>query len=409
MRIVATADWHLGFRAYQRVTAGGLNVRERDVAQTFTRLIDGMIAVKPDVILVAGDIFHTVRPGNPAITHAFRQLSKLRSALPDTLVVLVAGNHDAPKASESGCILPLFANLGIQIVDSGAERITHGDLSILCVPDMPGMKWPELAPDRTARFNVLLLHGEMSGVKQSGGTRHASHEISESGFHADDWDYCALGHFHQYEEIAPNCYYSGSIDFTSSNPWQEIATPKGFIEHDLETGRHTFHELPHSRPIVNLPAMDAHEVGAEDLTERIRATLTDAAIDGKIVRLVVNGVSKEVARALDQKMIRDFKARALYLGLDLRRPDEAVAIGAPRVVVKRQTLEERMASMVLDATRSMPVDVDRARVVEWANKYLETAVDPYTGETIAQQEADSARLTERLTQSLIAEAHRAAA
>src|SRR5881398_670567 len=133
MRLVHLSDLHLGYRQYQRLTPGGVNQREADVAATFRTVIDRVIALRPDVVVVAGDVFHTVRPTNQAILHAFLQFSRLVHALPETNVVMVAGNHDTPRSSETGGILQLLAQLGISVVDRDAKRLTFParELSIL--------------------------------------------------------------------------------------------------------------------------------------------------------------------------------------------------------------------------------------------------------------------------------------
>lgn len=380
MRIVHTADWHLGFRAYQRLTPDGMNVRERDVAITFMRLIDAIIRVAPDAVLVAGDIFHVARPSNAAVTHAFAQLRKLREALPETLVILAAGNHDAPKASESGCILPLFTNLGIQVVDRGVDRIRLGELSIVCVPDIPGLKRPEFHPDPDARYNVLLMHGEVEGVTQGGADRHPSAgQVAREQLDLDGWDYVALGHYHQYEELAPNTFYSGSIDYTSSNPWQEIATPKGFVERNLVTGEHTFHAVTPARVFKDLARLDAAGLTAEELTTAIAAAVEDGgSIDGQVIRLVVTNVSRELARSIDHKAINALKRRALQLQIDLRRPEkvETLPIELPSPAQRtRKTLEQIIVSSL--ETRELPPEVVRERFVANAIKYLDLSFDPY--------------------------------
>ncbi len=101
MRLVHLSDLHLGFRQFQRQTPAGINQREADVAQAFARAVDKLIALAPDVILIGGDVFHTVRPTNTAILHAFRQFSRLVTALPRAHVVVVAGNHDMPRSTET--------------------------------------------------------------------------------------------------------------------------------------------------------------------------------------------------------------------------------------------------------------------------------------------------------------------
>ena len=116
MKIAHLADLHLGFRQYHRQTSTGLNQREADVANVFRGAVDGVIAARPDLVLVAGDLFHAVRPSNPAILFAFRQFQRLRVALPDAPVVLIAGNHDTPRSVETGSNLRLFRPPGVDLV-----------------------------------------------------------------------------------------------------------------------------------------------------------------------------------------------------------------------------------------------------------------------------------------------------
>ena len=134
MRLVHFSDLHLGIRQYQRTNPNGLNQREADVALAFTRAVDKTIALRPDLVLIAGDAFHTVRPTNPAILHAFRQFQRLAAELPDALVVMIAGNHDVPRSTETVCILTLFAQLGVQVVHRGAERLCKGAVTVLNAP-----------------------------------------------------------------------------------------------------------------------------------------------------------------------------------------------------------------------------------------------------------------------------------
>ena len=112
MKVAHLADLHLGFRQYERQTPRGGNQREADVAEAFRRAVDDVIAQRPDLILLAGDIFHSVRPTNPAILFLFQQLQRIRVTLPETPVVLLAGDHDTPRTSETGSILKLYEAVG---------------------------------------------------------------------------------------------------------------------------------------------------------------------------------------------------------------------------------------------------------------------------------------------------------
>ena len=120
MKIAHIADPHLG--QFHRQTPGGINQREADVAAAFKAAIDGVIAARPDAVVVAGDLFHSVRPTNQAIVFAFRQFQRLRDALPDAPVILIAGNHDTPRSAETGSILGLFSELGVDVAATESRR-----------------------------------------------------------------------------------------------------------------------------------------------------------------------------------------------------------------------------------------------------------------------------------------------
>jgi DNA repair protein SbcD/Mre11 len=383
MRLVHLSDIHLGFRQYQRQTPTGINQREADIATSLRRVIDTVIELRPDIVLIAGDVFHTVRPTNPAILHGFLQFSRLKQMLPDATVVMIAGNHDTPRAAETGCILGLFRGLGITVIDGVSRRISipERDLMILAVPDMAQDK-PALEPDLTAKYNVLLLHGEIEGVLPKYGREleRSTMEISQEELGAEKWDYVALGHYHVYRSVAPNAFYSGSVDYTSTNPWGELAEErekgiggKGIIEHDLATKTHMFHALPPLRQWVDLAPLSGAGLSPAALDEAIHAALDncEGGIDEKIVRLVVRDVPRHILRDLDHKSLREYKRRALHFNLDTRRPE----IVRPE---KGQAAPGRRASLadtVRDKLRSrvLTENIDREALVELGLHYLREA------------------------------------
>jgi exonuclease SbcD len=383
MRLVHLADIHLGFRQYQRQTPTGMNQREADVGASLRRVIDAVIELRPDIVLIAGDVFHTVRPTNPAILHGFLQFSRLMQMLPDATVVMIAGNHDTPRTTETGCILGLFRGLGITVVHSVSKRISvpERDLMILAVPDM-AQDNPALEPDPTAKYNLLVLHGEIEGVLPKYGREldRSTMEITRQALGAEKWDYVALGHYHVYRSVAPNAFYSGSVDYTSTNPWGELAEEreagtggKGIIEYDLATSTHKFHPLPPLRAWVDLAPLSGAGLSPAALDEAIRAALDncEGGIDEKIVRLVVRDVPRHILRDLDHKSLREYKRRALHFNLDTRRPE----IVRPE---KGQAAPGRRASLadtVRDKLRSrvLTENINRDALVELGLHYLREA------------------------------------
>jgi DNA repair protein SbcD/Mre11 len=383
MRLVHLADIHLGFRQYQRQTPTGINQREADVAASLRRVVDAVIELRPDLVLIAGDVFHTVRPTNPAILHAFLQFSRLMQMLPDATVVMVAGNHDTPRTAETGCILQLFKPLGINVVEGDAKRIPfpEHDLSILAVPDM-ALNRPALEPDPHSKYNILLLHGEIEGVLPKYGREldRPPMEISQEELGAHRWDYVALGHYHVYRPVAPNAFYSGSLDYTSTNPWGELAEEreagiqgKGIIEHDLANKTHRFHPIAPNRLWVDLAPLSGAGLSPASLDEAIRDALEncEGGIEEKIVRLVVRDVPRHILRELDHKALREYKRKALHFHLDTRRPEivrPEKGEGAPfRRASLADTVRDKLRSRVLTE------NIDREALVELGLRYLREA------------------------------------
>ncbi len=382
MRIVHLADLHLGFRQYYRQTPTGINQREADVATAFRKAIDQIIELEPDIVVIAGDVFHSVRPTNPAILHAYNQFSRLMQMLPDAIVVMVAGNHDTPRTSETGCILDLFRAIGINVVVGRERQLQFPDrgVSILAIPD--GIRpRPAFEPDPASRFNVLLLHDEVEGVISRFGplAEPAADTVSLDELRAERWDYVALGHYHVYHQVAANAYYSGAIEYASTNVWGEVDDErgkgiegKGIIEHDLLTGEHHFHPLSLARRVMDLPRLSAGGLTAQQLGEAICAIVDgcEGGIDDRIVRLVVTDVPRHLLRDLDHRPIREFKRRALHFLLDARRP-APIRIEASGAPGRRTSLTDTVRAM-LDNWQITP-GIERKALVDLGLHYLSEA------------------------------------
>ena len=396
MRLVHLSDIHLGFRQYQRQTPAGINQREADVAMSLRRVIDLVVELRPELVLIAGDVFHTVRPTNPAILHAFLEFARLKRELPEARVVMVAGNHDTPRTSETGCILGLFKPLGIDVVDSVPSwvNVDEHDLRILAVPDMAQGK-PRLEPDPNVKYNILLLHGEIEGVLPKYGREleRAPMEITLEELGPHKWDYVALGHYHVYRPVAPNAFYSGSLDYTSTNPWGELAEEremgiagKGIIEHDLTNRTHRFHAIPPQRRWVDLAPLSGTGLSPASLDEAIREALDncEGGIDDKIVRLVVRDVPRHILRELDHRALREYKRRALHFHLDTRRPEIVRPDKGQGAPGRRASLADTVRDKLL--SRPLTENIDRAALVELGLHYLREA-DTVAGPAVEEATA----------------------
>lgn len=354
MKLAHLADLHLGFRQYHRQTPTGLNQREADVANAFRRAVDGVLAAQPDAILVAGDIFHTVRPTNPAILFAFQQLQRLRAALPEVPIVLIAGNHDSPRSVETGSILRLFESLGVDVAVDHPRRLVYPrlGLSVLAVPHpaLVGPERPALRPEGAERFQVLLLHGEVEGVfpLDRSAVEYGGALVRREDLIRESWSYVALGHYHVQHEVAPLIWYAGALDYVSPNPWGELQDEsrsprpgKGWILADLAAGTVTAMPVAPARRVLDLEPLLGAGLSAEQLDALVAARVAGVSggIADQIVRLVIRDVPRHVARQMNYGAIREYRARALNFHLDLRPPEShrVVGVGSPG---RRQTLPE---------------------------------------------------------------------
>lgn len=386
MRLAHLADPHLGFRQFYRQTPQGTNQREADVAAAFRSAIEDVIAARPDAVLIAGDVFHSVRPTNPAILESFTQLGRVRRALPEAPIIVIAGNHDTPRALETGAILRLFEAVpDVQVVVQGRRRLEfpHLDLSVLCVPHADASRQPRepFAPNPGARWNVLLLHGEIAGVIPGDRSwmEYGGAVVDPAELHADGWSYVALGHYHVARQLQPNVWYAGALEYVSPNPWGELRDEeaqgrrgrKGWLLVELDRPpRVEFRAVALARKLIDLPPIHGAGLAPGELDRMIAERVAEVAggIEGHIVRQLVWDVPRAVARDLSYAPIREFKTRALHYHLDIRRPRPAreVGVGAPG---PRRTLAE----LVVDYLSRRPLDatVDRARLVSLARQYLD--------------------------------------
>lgn len=301
MKLVHLADLHLGYRQFHRLTPTGRNQREVDVQQTFDRAVDRIVELEPDLVVVAGDVFHTPRPSPIVVREAMHTFKRL------TKVVIIAGNHDGPKAhGTTGHILSLLAFVGCDVV--WQAPMTRGN--VVCVPERftDDPCWPLMKND------VLLLHGEVQGSLPF----ETAHAIPKANFNPDHWEYIALGHFHERTDLWPNGGYSGSLDYVSSDIWSEArrGIPKGFIEYDTETKVRNFHPVE-TRRVVDLPVIDAQGWTHQKMTEAIVASCEFAGLpEGSIVRQRLTNVIKAEWRQADHKVMKmtgkDFLALQLY-------------------------------------------------------------------------------------------------
>jgi len=319
VRLVHISDTHLGFFAYSRSDPDwGINQREADFYRVFSQAVDKIIALKPDVVVHAGDLFDGVRPQNRAIDVALKQLIRLSES--GTEIVLISGNHSTPKMRETGNIFRIFEHLdGIHpIHEPGVAEVVVGDATIHAIPHSatPPMKevLSRVQLSKHTRHNVLVMHAGIEGSSRFR-TDHINQQLIKSDDIPTEMDYVALGHYHEFAELRKGMYYSGS---TERLGFGEVGQRKGIVEVDLDRGTTEFHELD-VRNMYDIEPIDAQDLMAMELSAAVRSRLDESPLEGAIARLTVRNVRPDVARSLDTASLRRMASSALHFDLKIER------------------------------------------------------------------------------------------
>ena len=109
MRILHTADWHLGHTLRD-------HSQEAEHVHFLGWLVQTVVARRVDVLLIAGDVFDTANPPPAAWRLWFQFLGELKRERPEVQVVVIAGNHDSAARLEAP--RDLFAAFDVRVVGS---------------------------------------------------------------------------------------------------------------------------------------------------------------------------------------------------------------------------------------------------------------------------------------------------
>ena len=115
LKLLHTSDWHLGATLCGR--------RRLDEAEAFVRwLLQLLEKEQINIVIIAGDVFDSVMPGNAAQEIYYRFLAEA-SALPDCRhIVVIGGNHDSPSLLEAPAAL--LERLNVYVTGEASEHLT---------------------------------------------------------------------------------------------------------------------------------------------------------------------------------------------------------------------------------------------------------------------------------------------
>ncbi|WP_159883825.1 exonuclease SbcCD subunit D [Paenibacillus puerhi] len=239
MRILHTADWHLG-----RTLEGRSRLAEQEA------FIDELAAIvherQIDLVLLAGDVYDSVNPPAAAEQLFYEALARL-SDQGHRPVYVIAGNHDHPDRLAAAA--PLADKLGVKLIGLPEARVHRiaiprtGESAVLFALPYPSeSRLKELLTDETdeallrsaysdrvrhialeqARHfgpdtvNLLMSHLYVMGGKETESERPiqvgGAYTVDASALSAGA-SYAALGHLHRpQQQMSGDCLirYSGS-------------------------------------------------------------------------------------------------------------------------------------------------------------------------------------------------------
>ncbi len=329
MRLIHTADWHLG-----RHLKG--KDRTPEIEYTLNQLLQQAKELEVDGMLIAGDIFETTNPPAEAERVAYKFFEELRNAkIP---AIAIAGNHDSANRFDNLANL-LFA-FDVRILGKPRSVNNGGLINIdtpsgkLCVAAMPfaserklltveniwDMNEQEQIGDYRGRLsrclenlasgfqdnavNMMMAHLTIDGARlaNSEARHHTKDTYALFGQSLPaEAQYIALGHIHKAQKIpvAAPTYYSGSliqVDFG------EAGEEKGFYLIDVEPG------LPASSEFKSIPCQKPLQVIECELSD-YEAKLESYREHPGYIKVIINletpkiGLADKIRKICGEKIL----------------------------------------------------------------------------------------------------------
>jgi len=243
VRIIHVADTHIDPTV--RYLGPKEQERRRDFLRAFEHVVKKTLELKPDLLLISGDLFDRVNPRNPARTQVMRGLRRLYNE--GIRIYAIGGNHDTPRSVEEGAsplheleaagYVKFFSKTG----EIEADNIDVHGLKI-CIS---GASYNHTIPldrdpletmriPREGDVNIVMLHYNFSSVKIPPIWRAPT--IKETSI-PRDVHYLALGHYHCFRKISLGrtlVVYPGS---TERRSFAEENEKKGFVYVELNEER----------------------------------------------------------------------------------------------------------------------------------------------------------------------------
>lgn len=247
MKILHTADWHLG--TFRSPVKDGVNLRTEDTKSCLNELVRVAKEEQPDYSLISGDVFHVGRLWSDRcceeIITAIHYIRELAAASKQVIVMRGTPNHDG--AGQFNVLSEMFADCQNVHIVITPQVISFDDADIAVLPGFDRgtyrAKFPGLSSDEENvvftqelanivtglkaqcepnKKSVLMAHYTVPGCNtESGQTMMLTQFepiIPQEALMAAGYDLVALGHIHRPQRIlSQDWYYSGAINAMNFN------------------------------------------------------------------------------------------------------------------------------------------------------------------------------------------------
>ena len=190
--IIHTADLHLG--AEPDAGYAWADERREEIWDSLSVIVKETKKRAADFLLISGDLFHR-QPTEKEL----KEVNYLFQTIPQTQVILIAGNHDC---LVPGSLMPSYpwASNVHGLWGNGLEKISFPEKNIAFYGlsyqkrEEPGNLYENAVPYGEEQYHILLAHG--------GDSKHSPmdwNRLKEAGF-----TYVAMGHIHKVQAIVKN-------------------------------------------------------------------------------------------------------------------------------------------------------------------------------------------------------------
>ncbi|HID91257.1 TPA: DNA repair exonuclease [Candidatus Bathyarchaeota archaeon] len=375
---VHVADTHLGYRQY------GLVERWEDFARAFDEVVDRTIELKPEFMIISGDVFHDPRPTNRTLEAAIRDFMRLKDE--GVEVIVTGGSHDSSPNVTTGTILkPLDSAKLLRYLPAHEGGCYREDgYYVYGIPNFRTRREAERhleafykgsppRPDPSV-FNICVFH---MAIDHPSVPRIPKEYLFDVAALPRGFDYYAGGHVHKPvvvklggEHGGAILAYSGCIETASL---KDVEYEKGFYHVTVDE---------HGRPRVDrvrLKSPRRFEVVEVDGTGKRASEITRLGCDvvrqhdgeGKVIILVLTGVLPDDVRKveIDLAEMRGAAKKALCVRVKNDMVERRIT-----EEVKRRIIERKPEDLMRRAYEYM-VSVLRATEREDVERIAKIAVD----------------------------------